>query len=141
MTTALPRIWVKYSCSHTDGRYSGASSTASCGVCFGCLVRRAAFTASGVPDRTAYLVNDASGRFDTFVEQKSIVEPMRDFVSRGIRTRDVMAMSLPRDYAATEALALSRRGVEELRGLFTRSGNSPRWICTPTSIRISIQPT
>ena len=104
------------SCSHTDGRYSGASSSAPCGVCFGCLVRRSAFAASGVPDRTAYLVNDTSGRFDAFVEQKSIVEPMRDFVSRGIRARDVIAMSLPPDYPAAEAhgaLPTRRRGTSE----------------------------
>ena len=72
------------SCSHTDARYSGAPPGASCGVCFGCLVRRAAFAAAGVPDRTDYLCNDTTGRFTAFVQQKSIVEPMRDFVMRGI---------------------------------------------------------
>lgn len=106
------------SCSHTDARYSGAPVGSSCGVCFGCLVRRAAFIASGVPDTTTYLVDDPSGRYDAFVRQKSIVEPLRDFVDRGIRARDVMAMSLPEGYAAQDALALLRRGVEELRGLF-----------------------
>lgn len=106
------------SCSHTDARYSGAPVGSSCGVCFGCLVRRAAFIASGVPDTTTYLVDDPSGRYDAFVRQKSIVEPLRDFVDRGIRAHDVMAMSLPEGYAAQDALALLRRGVEELRGLF-----------------------
>ncbi len=106
------------SCSHTDARFSGVVG-ASCGVCFGCLVRRAAFVASGIPDKTTYLVNDTSGRFDAFIQQKSIVEPMRDFADRGIRMRDVMAMSLPPGYAAQDALALTQRGVEELRSLFT----------------------
>lgn len=106
------------SCSHTDARYSGAPVGSSCGVCFGCLVRRAAFIASRIPDITTYLSEDTSGRYDTFVRQKSIVEPLRDFVGRGIRPRDVMAMPLPDDFSAQEALALSRRGVEELRGLF-----------------------
>lgn len=105
------------SCSHTDARFSGVSG-ALCGVCFGCLVRRAAFIASGVPDKTDYLVNDTTGRFDDFVKQKSILEPVRDFADRGIRARDVMAMSLPPGYAATDALALCQRGVHELRGLF-----------------------
>lgn len=103
------------SCSHTDARYSGAPPGASCGVCFGCLVRRAAFAAAGVPDRTDYLCNDTTGRFTVFVQQKSIVEPMRDFVMRGIRPRDIMAMSLPAGYAATDVLALCQRGVAELR--------------------------
>lgn len=106
------------SCSHTDGRYSGAPAGSSCGVCFGCLVRRAAFTASGVSDQTVYLVSDTTGRFDSFLKKKSIVEPMRDFVYRGVQTRDVMAMALPRDYSARKALELSQKGVEELRSLF-----------------------
>jgi hypothetical protein len=105
------------SCSHTDARFSGVVG-ASCGVCFGCLVRRAAFIASGIPDKTTYLVNDTSGRFDTFIQQKSIVEPMRDFAARGVHARDVMAMSPPPGYGAQNALALTRRGVEELRSLF-----------------------
>ena len=106
------------SCSHTDARYSGAPVGSSCGVCFGCLVRRAAFIASGVPDATTYLVDDPGGQYETFVRQKSIIEPLRDFVDRGIRARDVMAMSLPEDYTARAALDLLERGVEELRGLF-----------------------
>lgn len=105
------------SCSHTDGRFSAAPAGSSCGVCFGCLVRQSAFTASGVTDATTYLVNDPAGRFHEFVEGKSIVEPMRDFVDRGVRPRDVMAMSLPEGYAAQDALALCGRGVDELRGI------------------------
>ncbi|WP_081840098.1 hypothetical protein [Corynebacterium vitaeruminis] len=106
------------SCSHTDGRYSGAPNGSSCGVCFGCLVRRAAFSASEIPDATTYLADNPGSKFGGFIQQKSIVEPLRDFVDRGIRARDVMAMSLPQDYAAQDALALLQRGVEELRGLF-----------------------
>jgi len=105
------------SCSHTDGRYSGAPAGAACGVCFGCLVRRSAFIASGVTDATNYLVNDTTGRFDAFVSNKSIVEPVRDFVDRGVRPRDVMAMSLPAGYRAEHALALYAEGVDELLGV------------------------
>lgn len=105
------------SCSHTDARFSGSAGS-SCGVCFGCLVRRAAFIASGVPDVTSYLVDDQSGRYNMFLRQKSIVEPLRDFVDRGIRMRDVMTMSLPEGYSAQDAFNLTQRGVEELRELF-----------------------
>ena len=105
------------SCSHTDGRYSSAPSGSSCGVCFGCLVRRSSFLASGIPDSTTYLVNDSTGKFDNFVRGKSIVEPMRDLVHRGVRPRDIMAMSLPADYSAQDAMSLCARGVDELRGL------------------------
>ncbi|WP_193510182.1 hypothetical protein [Cryobacterium sp. BB736] len=103
------------SCSHTDGRYSGAPSGAACGVCFGCLVRRSAFAASGVRDATTYLSDDTTGRLDAFVRGKSIVEPMRDFVYRGVRPQDVMTMSLPDGYGAQDALELCTRGVAELR--------------------------
>lgn len=106
------------SCSHTDARYIGAPVGSSCGVCFGCLVRRAAFIASGVPDTTTYLIEAPGGQYATFVRQKSIVEPLRDFVDRGIGARDAMAISLPLDYVPKDALALLQRGVEELRGLF-----------------------
>jgi hypothetical protein len=106
------------SCSHTDARFIGASSTSSCGVCFGCLVRRAAFISSGIPDRTQYLLHDKSGKSDDFIEQKTILEPLRDFVARGIRSRDIMAMPLPGDYSPREALSICERGVEELEVLF-----------------------
>ncbi|MBG6214314.1 hypothetical protein RCH23_002136 [Cryobacterium sp. CAN_C3] len=106
------------SCSHTDGRYSGAPAGSSCGVCFGCLVRRSSFIAAAIPDRTTYLVDDTTGQFDEFVRGKSIVEPVRDFVYRGVRPRDVMAMSLPVGYRAQDAWSLCLRGVDELRGLF-----------------------
>lgn len=105
------------SCSHTDARYSGAPAGSSCGVCFGCLIRKSSFNASGVPDKTSYLVDDPSDRFSVFVKQKSIVKPMRDFARRGIHPRDVMTMSLPQDYGAKDALTLCERGIEELRSL------------------------
>lgn len=103
------------SCSHTDARYSTAPTGSSCGVCFGCIVRRAAFTASGVTDATTYLSDDTTGTYDAFVRGKSIIEPVRDFISRGVRPRDVMTMSLPADYPPREALDLCARGVDELR--------------------------
>lgn len=107
------------SCSHTDARFAGVSGNISCGVCFGCFVRRAAFKAAGIPDRTTYLIGDRSARIQRFLESKSIVEPMRDFADRGVQTRDVMAMTLPSDYGAGNALDLCRRGVEEIRKMFS----------------------
>lgn len=103
------------SCSHTDARYSGASAGSSCGVCFGCLVRRASFHAAGIADETAYLCNDPANRFDDFVAQKSIVEAMRDFTAEDPKPSVIMTMSLPERYATGAALELCRRGVAELR--------------------------
>ena len=83
------------SCAHTDARYSGGPPGSSCGVCFGCLVRRASFIAAGIVDATDYLCNDQTDRFEAFVRSKSVVEAMRDFAADDPKPRVVMAMSLP----------------------------------------------
>lgn len=107
------------SCAHTDARYSGVAPGSSCGVCFGCLVRRASFRASGIADTTDYLCNDATNRFASFVAQKSIVEAMHDFVSQDPKPRMVMTMSLPDDYPPAAALDLCKRGVAEMRAFLS----------------------
>lgn len=104
------------SCAHTDGHYSGASPGSSCGVCFGCLIRRASFAAANIEDKTAYLCNDADGKFDRFVQKKSIVEPMRDFALKGVPRQAIMSMSLPSGYPARDAFDICQRGVSEIRG-------------------------
>lgn len=107
------------SCAHTDARYSGVSPGSSCGVCFGCLMRRASFHASGLDDATEYLCNDPKNRYATFIEQKSIVEAMHDFVSQDPKPRMVMTMSLPDDYPPGAALDLCQRGVAEMRAFLS----------------------
>lgn len=107
------------SCSHTDARYSGVAPGSSCGVCFGCLVRRASFHAAGLTDATDYLSNDSTGRYADFVRQKSIVEAMYDFVAEDPRPRMVMKMSLPDGYAPSAALDLCTSGVAELRAFLS----------------------
>ncbi|SHY17539.1 queuosine biosynthesis protein queC [Mycobacteroides abscessus subsp. abscessus] len=103
------------SCSHTDARYSGVDPGSSCGVCFGCLVRRASFHAASITDATKYLSDDAADRYATFVSQKSIVEAMHDFAAEDPKPRMVMKMSLPKEYPPRDALALCEAGVRELR--------------------------
>ncbi len=107
------------SCSHTDARYSGVAAGSSCGVCFGCLVRRASFRAAGIDDTTTYLSDDKTGKYATFVRQKSVVEAMRDFAVEDPKPRMVMKMSLPKGYAPGDALALCRSGVSELRAFLS----------------------
>lgn len=107
------------SCAHTDARFQGAPAGASCGVCFGCLVRRASFHAAGLTDATDYLATDPANRYADFVGQKSIVEAMFDFVVEDPKPYVVMKMSLPEGYPAGQALDLCRRGVAELRGFLS----------------------
>ncbi|TDP31780.1 hypothetical protein [Nocardia ignorata] len=102
------------SCSHADGRWARISPGSSCGVCFGCLVRRASFHAAGLADRTTYLSNDQAGKSADYVKGKSIEVAMRDFVSAGISDAMIMAMDLPDGYSARDAHDLCVRGVAEL---------------------------
>lgn len=46
------------SCSKLDGRvYRKGNAHRNCGLCFSCLVRRAAFATGGIPDATEYLAD------------------------------------------------------------------------------------
>lgn len=50
------------SCGKLDGgMYVGGNANHHCGLCYPCLVRRAAFAASGVDDRTVYLSDTLTG--------------------------------------------------------------------------------
>ena len=44
-----------HSCARSGANYEGFDPSTHCGVCFGCLVRRGAFAASGLDDRTTYI--------------------------------------------------------------------------------------
>ncbi len=103
------------SCSHADGRFAGIRPGSSCGVCFGCLVRRASFHAAGLADHTTtYLCNDVTGKYNDYLKGKSIEVAMQDFVSAGISNATIMSMDLPDGYSARAAHDLCIRGVAEL---------------------------
>ena len=107
-----------HSCSHVRWAMSyGSPPGMQCGVCFGCLVRRAAFIAAGLEDRTAYLVTDLDererGRFLTS-SARAEIETMRYAVNREFGPADVLALNLPNGCDLEGALALVRRGFREL---------------------------
>lgn len=102
------------SCSHTDQRYLGVPSGTHCGVCFGCIVRRASFRASGIVDKTRYLSSEPGEKIVDYVDGKSVMTAMSDFVDRGIEEATIIAMPLPPGYLARSALELARRGMSEL---------------------------
>ena len=108
-----------HSCAHTGHRTLGLSLRLQCGVCFGCTVRRAAFAASGLTDRTEYLTGlPADPRVDLYLTGKSVERSVRDFIDRGISTADVASLSLPASYPPRDALDLCQREIAELRNLF-----------------------
>lgn len=106
------------SCAHTGHRAHGFSITVGCGVCFGCLVRRAAFAASGLEDRSQYLSNLSEPKLSKYLADKSAERSLQLFLEDGIRPADVAAMSLPSSYGARQALELCQRAMDELRLLY-----------------------
>ena len=106
-----------HSCGHTGQRTWGISTTTQCGVCFGCVVRRAAFAAAELPDLTAYVDARHSGGLAKWLRDKSVLPDVRRFVRRGVTRRDLLSMSLPYDYSLSDARSLCERGLEELRTL------------------------
>ena len=107
-----------HSCAHTGHRSLGLSTRLQCGVCFGCLVRRAAFLASAIPDQTLYLKDIAHPGLASYLATKSMEGSMLQFLDRGLRTSDIVALSLPGSYDTREAFSLCDRAAAELRLLF-----------------------
>jgi 7-cyano-7-deazaguanine synthase in queuosine biosynthesis len=105
------------SCAHTGQRAFKVSPTQACGVCFGCVVRRAAFAASGLHDATTYIAPGSNAKLAAWLNRQSVEPAVRSFVKRGVHQRDLTAMSLPSNYPLSDALDLCQRGVTELAGL------------------------
>ena len=104
-----------HSCGLTGQRSKGISTTTQCGVCFGCVVRRASFAAAGLNDATAYADASRSNDLAKWLDKNSVIPDMRRFVMRGVTRTDLLAINLPEDYSLREALGLCERGVQELR--------------------------
>jgi Queuosine biosynthesis protein QueC len=105
------------SCAHTGHKTHGYSVKVGCGVCFGCLVRKAAFAASGLEDRSAYLPR-SDPKLSDYLADKSAERSLQLFLDDGIAPADIAAMSLPSTYTARSALELCQRAMDELRLLF-----------------------
>lgn len=113
-TAAADLLSATNSCAHTGQRSFHISPTTACGVCFGCVVRRASFHAAGLSDTTSYISADSNAQLQAWLDRNSVVPAVRSFVARGVRQRDLIALSLPPTYPMAQALDLCGRGVEEL---------------------------
>ena len=102
------------SCAHTGQRAFGVSPSTSCGVCLGCVVRRASFHAAGLVDETEYISSGSDSGLQSWLDSKSVEPAIRSFLARGVRERDLIAMNLPSNWTIRQALELCRRGVAEL---------------------------
>lgn len=107
-----------HSCALTGQRAHHISGKVSCGICFGCVLRRASFTASGVSDTTQYIAPSSDPVVQRWLDSKSVEQAVRNFVRRGVRGRDLAALGLPQNYPLRDALNLCQRGINELRSLY-----------------------
>jgi 7-cyano-7-deazaguanine synthase in queuosine biosynthesis len=107
-----------HSCAHTGHRSLGLSIGYQCGVCFGCIVRRSAFAAAGLEDRTQYLTKMSHPGLEDYLAGKSIERSVEDFLDRGVGRAELATLSLPLSYPAGDALNLCWRATDELRTLF-----------------------
>jgi hypothetical protein len=107
-----------HSCALTGQRAHHISAEVPCGICYGCVLRRASFAASGVTDKTSYIAPSSDPVVQKWLDGKSVEQPVRNFIRRGVRGRDLATLGLPQNYALRDALDLCQRGIKELRSLY-----------------------
>jgi hypothetical protein len=112
-STYLSMTW---SCSHTGARSYGIAPDVACGVCFGCVLRRASFAASGIDDGTLYLA-PADQRQRDWQAEKSVLPAMRDFLAEPFGESDLARLQIPSDIPLAIVADLVERGRAELRQL------------------------
>jgi len=106
------------SCGFTNKWRFGVAKDVHCGVCFGCLMRRASFAAAGIEDRSSYAVDKPpNDRAANALSKRTLMPSLAAFVARGVSLIDIAAMPLPEGYSAAAAHDLCRRGVAELAEL------------------------
>ncbi|MBA2295955.1 MAG: 7-cyano-7-deazaguanine synthase [Actinobacteria bacterium] len=107
-----------HSCARSGANYEGFNPGMHCGVCFGCLVRRAAFIASGVEDGTTYIEDSLRAkprkRSTWLRNRREDVAAVEYRAKRPYEIADVLAASLPARVDPDDALALANRGAAEL---------------------------
>lgn len=107
-----------HSCGLTGQRAFGVSSEVPCGVCFGCVLRRASFQASGLPDSTTYISAGGNADLQRWLSDNSVEQPIRNLLKRGVGARDLATLGLPAGYPIRDALDLCQRGLAELGSLY-----------------------
>jgi len=110
-------LGASHSCAKPD-RGPDFPAETHCGVCFGCLVRRAAFLASDLPDTTVYIEQElrGTGGRDARLGRgwRTTYESVRARATRSVSMADILSLGLPDDYDLDEALRVARAGVAEL---------------------------
>jgi 7-cyano-7-deazaguanine synthase in queuosine biosynthesis len=103
-----------HSCGHTGHRNFHYQVLSHCGVCFGCLLRRASFKASKIKDQTEYLSDAGDARLTAYLQDKSMQTSLASFLARGLRTAELLALNLPENLSLSDVKSLIERGMREL---------------------------
>lgn len=111
---------VSHSCSRGTLKFVAPTGVRHCGVCYGCLIRRAAFAASGITDGTTYLaeVSDkvgAAGGWLTAAERQDLAVAEYAVAVGSIDPADIIATGLPPTTDVDSAIDLAQRGLDELK--------------------------
>ena len=119
--TASELLSASHSCGRGDLRFAAVQGAIHCGVCFGCLVRRAAFRAAGIADFTTYVIEDLTspiGSHDGWYSEKRArdLQAVRYAARRGVDAAEV-TRALPPDVDPTDAIDVVTRGLDELAAL------------------------
>jgi 7-cyano-7-deazaguanine synthase in queuosine biosynthesis len=109
------------SCARGDNRYAAVPDATHCGVCFGCLVRRAAFRGADLKDHTIYVIDDLAtplGAHDGWYGEKRArdLQAVRYAARRGVDPAALVA-TLPARTDPADAVDTARRGLDELAAL------------------------
>lgn len=99
------------------GRPRGGNANIQCGLCVACLVRRAAFIAGGVPDLTAYAVNNlgAVGKAQVRRARRHDIAAWRSATLAGIPEHRILGSAVwPPGTDFNAVLELCNRGLQEL---------------------------
>jgi hypothetical protein len=110
-----------HSCAHVRWAIgTGFPPGTQCGVCFGCLVRRAAFYAAGLDDHTTYLHTAIPPQAQPLGLRNAArheVLTVRYAGNRGITAGDLLSVGLPAQASLDEALDVASRGLNELASI------------------------
>jgi 7-cyano-7-deazaguanine synthase in queuosine biosynthesis len=111
------------SCSKLDGgRIKGGAPNLNCGLCYPCVVRRAAFMSGGIPDRTKYLSDELAGDSRDILLQRrfSDRQAIAYATARGVDEEAIDAGVWPDDIDLDAVSSLAQRGLEELKAVGLR---------------------
>lgn len=118
---AAQLLSMTHSCAHVRwATGTGYPPDTQCGVCFGCLVRRAAFLAADLDDQTTYLhtaIKPRNQRPGLRNAARQEILTVRYAGRRGIRPADLLSAGLPDDVALDEATDVANRGLRELAAI------------------------